>query len=432
MKHCLPAACVGIVLIFLLLLAGCGKKLVYFDDLFPDSGTAVPDSPEEPLKTNDRWLPMPDYDADAPHTESLTFVGTPFVETAHCIVFFDKRDSAVLKYISKATGEVRVLCGDPLCDHHNENCAARFDGFAANTLLYAPQTGRIYFARPYGSDNPLTQSYDLVSVGIDEMDLTLRFHGRTKPGDWLQFMRYDDGKLYYLYRTLTADDSVPGMQMDTLSLSSGTTRAVGNFSDGISAFTMRDGVVYYPDQLCILHAYDTATGENRELYVPELSAEGQNVQYILCGDRFFCRSNAYLKELDLTGKEIRTLWRSEETPYPALWTTDDGKTFYGLDCDPYNIDRTVYVRDQATGQKKPQLYTTVNVSGGKLLRRTDGTSEVIADLGERTLINELAVRGSCAFMVCRVFDDDDNEKSYYYYTFGGGTYELPLKGFPQG
>ena len=422
MKHSLHAACVGIVLIFLLHLGGCGKELVCLEDLFPDSGTAAPDSPEDPPETTDRWQPLPDYDASIPRAKALTGA-EPFVETAHCIVFADSRESVRLKYINKATGEVRVLCGDPLCDHKNDTCAARCDTFTGATLTYVPQTGRLYFARPRGTS--FLGGYDIVSVGIDEMELTLRVHVRMKPGDTVNSMNHSGGKLYYTHYTLGGggsgeSDTRTKTTLEELSLSDDKTRTAAS-AENMGTFVW-DGVVYYRDPLYILHACDTASGIHTELCAEEPGAD-----WWFYGGHFLRHAGTRWTMLDLAGNELRELWRHEDIPY-GMWTVENEETTYSLAYDPYDIERIVYARDPATGLKKPTPETITNVSGGKLLCWTGGMPEVIADLGERTVIGKYSVIGGVVFIKAVAYDDEGESQNRYCYSVAGKVYELPIGG----
>ncbi len=420
----------------LLLLAGCGRELVYLEDILPDSGTAASETGQAtPPEDNPYWTPIPVYDADAPHAERLSWEVDTFVETKNCIVFRDARSSVCMKYINKTTGEVHVLCGDPLCGHSKEieRCAAVCDSITLRALVYVPETGRLYFAREEDAFAPASaRCCEIVSIGIDEMDFTLTYHGKTKPGDRIRSMRYDDGTLYYTYYALNGDSDKTEIKMDALSLSSGSVRTVVTFSDTFD-FIVKNGVVYYVDSwLSVLYAYDIGTGEETVLWTPELTPESPSVSYTYFNGSFFCVSETEVTEIDRSGREIRTLWRHEETPYVTEWTPGAGGT-WSLGYDPHPFEQVGTSTDRQTGKKETFTIPHPNPSGGKILLWEGDGSRLYTQLDEYAEVMEINAVGSCVFLRATVWNTDRTKnKDHYYYSFGGEAYDVPEKGFPQG
>ena len=205
MKYKLQTLLICIIL-FLLFLTSCGKELVYLDDILPDSETVAPIELNEEQQANPNWQPIPEYDPTVPHAEPIRSTPPYFVETKHCVVFQDIRGETKLRYINKATGEAHILCGDPLCDH--ENCSAFPILVSFTSFLYSHETGRLYWVRPVPEDYYQfffhwdKERFEIVSIGIDEMDFTVKRHYLTKPGDQIQTLTRDGEKLYFSYHVL--------------------------------------------------------------------------------------------------------------------------------------------------------------------------------------------------------------------------------------
>ncbi len=384
-----------VLLSLLFLLTGCGKELVYLDPV----PTSAADTAEEPRYTS--W-PMPDYDPDGPRVEHLRSTVESFVETKHCIVFTDNRDNVIKKYINKANGTVHVLCGDALCKH--EKCSARVNGSDGNSsMVYAPEYGLLCWIQVSNRMATGLYPYDklqweIVSIDIDHMDFTIRRHYISKPGDKLQFMRYDDGKLYFIYQAL-ADDHEDEWKyewrLDALSLKDDSVETVGRVSS--SLFTVRDGVVYYhKSSLQILYSLDLVSGTQTALH----ESEQDESQYWFCGDRFYCYSlvDACMRELDLDGNVVREVLRADESDpdYRHRWAVGPDGTFYEFMLT-YSID-TEYVADN-----------------GKIFRWVNGERELYADLGESKCINYITPIGDRLFCVVR----PNNTGVEYYYVVDG-------------
>ncbi len=419
-----------LLLALLLLLAGCGGGNTPPAET-DDTDTAEPDAPV--------WQPLPDYDPSAPRAEKL-YSHEYFVETAHGVVFLNRG----LRYMDKETGEVRLLCDEPGCrhDYKDKTCPA----VASYPLLYVPENGRLYFARQY----PGTYSigYDIVSVGIDEGDLTPFFHTRLKQGDRITCMQYSDGRIYYtrqIYEhTATHSGHTEIMELESISLTGTSVRSEASFSS-INGFTFQNGILYMcrynkKTERVALYAYDPDTGTDKEICVPEIrkKIKGErddsykNAYFLFYGDHIYCCADTYLKEIDPEGNELCELWRNENPPYDPRWRIGTDGTMYSLGYDPHPIETTVNRQQVPNGPSVAVTETVPNLSGGNILRWKDGVPELFADLGERTIVEDYTVIGETLFMKCRVYDDEGKSTMHYYYTFGGRAYEIPKEGLPQG
>ncbi len=391
--------------LILLLLAGCGKELVYLDDILPDTGTSAPDEGSEQEESVSGWLPMPDYDPDAPRAEMLYTHVDYFLETKHCIVFHDIRDDAFVKYINKADGTVHILCGDSLCKH--EDCTARHDKIydGDGSLLYAPEYGRLCWVqcatRTHKTDYPYRKlRWEIVSIDIDNMDFTIHRHYITKPGDKLQLMRYDGGKLYFS-RQILRDDGTSEWRLDALSLEDDSVETLGPLA---GMYTVRNGVVYYhKTSLQTLNAWDLASGTKATLYEP--FGQGQATYWYFNGG-FFCytESDACLRELDPDGNVIREVARTGETDenFHGRWAIAPDGTIYSYTYT-YSIE-TEYPPDN-----------------GKIFRWVDGTPEVYVDFGERNCIYTVIALEDRLLVVVQ----PNNHGCEYYYVIDGVANKVP-------
>ncbi len=395
--------------LILLLLAGCGKELVYLDDILPDTGTSAPDEGPEQEEAVSGWLPMPEYDPDAPRAEKFDILVDYFVETKHCLVFLDNRDNTLMKYINKVNGTVNVLCGDALCKH--EDCTAHLDPiYDGRNWVYAPESGRFFWVqcatRTHVEEYPYRRlRWEIVSIDIDNMDFTIHRHYITKPGDRLNFMRYDRGKLYFINQVLVDDGTGEGKrewQLCVLSPENDSVETVGSLSSGI--FTVRDGVVYYhKTSLQTLNAWDLASGTKATLYEP--FGQGQATYWYFNGG-FFCytESDACLRELDPDGNVIREVARTGETDenFHGRWAIAPDGTIYSYTYT-YSIE-TEYPPDN-----------------GKIFRWVDGTPEVYVDFGERNCIYTVIALEDRLLVVVQ----PNNHGSEYYYVIDGVANKVP-------
>ncbi len=411
-----------LTLALLLLLASCGKEPIYLDDIYPDSETVAPIDPNEESPANSNWQPVPEYDPTIPHPERITFTDDYYKETKHCIVFGDGNQplGALLKYYSKATGEVHVLCGDPLCDH-NECSAFCHNITIMDTLTYIPETGQLWYARVVPEDyrtymraNELAnRRYEIVSIDIDRMDFTVKRHYLAKPGDRIDSLRYDDGKLYFTYHILEGYTTM--IQLDELSLADNSVRHVMAVEGGGQlSYVVKNGIVYRSNGLNILSSYDIAAGKETELYVPD-DPEDQP-QYTYYDGHIICADNHGLKEMDLTGKVIREIFRTQDEPHYFHWAAASDSTFYGTGYDPVDFD-----------EKNPwgvYQFTRTLTTGGQVLRWTDGVPEVYIDFGNDEQyyyeIQKIMPMGNCVFLYVIAYRYEDGRfQGFYYYTFDG-------------
>ncbi len=413
-----------LTLALLLLLAGCGKEPLYLDDIYPDSETvSFDDLPVEP-ETIPGWQPIPDYDPSVPHVEKIRVGGDIFTETGHCIVFSEgAMVGKILKYYNKATGEVHVLCGDPLCGH--TACAAACDSAEVErTLTYVPETGRLYYARQKPPINvyvrPEERQYEIVSFDIDHMDFTVKRHFLSKPGDQIISMTYDSGKLYFTYYAKLAN-GMSGIRLDELTLSDNSVRTVDTFDMAGFWYIVKNGIVYFYDSKAfILYSYDLAAGITKELYVPEDPMD--QPQFAYYDGHFICFSHTGLYELDLAGQVTREIYRTQDEPHYFRWTIAADGTVYSTGYDPIIFEE----RDPFTGEV---TVTRSLITDGKLLRWTDGASEVYTDLGNNEQyyyeIQKIMPIGNCVFLyVMRYNREDGSHRAKSYYVFDGKAYEI--------
>ena len=391
--------------LILLLLTGCGKELIYLEDILPDTGTVVTDEGPGQEETVPGWQPMPEYDAEASRTVAFnSYENERFVETAHCVVFDDNRDIAYLKYLNKATGTVHVLCGDPLCKH--EDCMARITAYdVMSSVVYAPEYGRLCRIRTE-SPHPIDISYkriryEIVSIDIDNMDFTIHRHFISKPGDRIRFMRYDGGKLYFIMEVML-DDGTDEWKADwelyVLSLEDDSVEAVGRMSTG--GFIVRDGTAYYRKGALNFYALCSLDLTNRtetKLYEPQGQAD-----YWCCNGRFFCYtvSDSCMRELGLDGNVVRELFRADESDpdYRHRWAVGPDGTVYEY-LQTYSAD-TEFVADN-----------------GKIFRWVNGERELYADLGESKCINNITPIGDRLFVLVK----PNNHGTEFYYVVDGAA-----------
>ncbi len=413
----------ALTLALLLFLSSCGKELVYLEDIIPDSETIPLDDLLGEPEMAPGWQPIPEYDPTVPRAEALTTHGMDiFQETAHCIIY---AYGGHMKYYNKTTGVKHVLCGDPLCDH--TECAAACNGaHTMKTLTYVPETGRLYYARcvlPYSARVPMQERrYEIISFDVDQMDFTVKRHYLSKPGDEIRQMGYDDGKLYFTY--LSDKNGTAVIQLDELNLTDNSVRHAMEVEGGnVMAYVVKNGIVYRSTGLYILKSYDIASGTETELYVPKDPAD--EPEYTYYDGHFLCADTHGLKELDLTGKVTREIFRTEDEPHRYQWTIAADGTVYSVGYDPVIFEE----RDPFTGGVTVTRHLS---TGGQVLRWTDGVPEVYADLGNNEEyyyeIQSIMPIGNCVFLyVLRYNHEDGLYRAVYYYIFDGVPYETTRK-----
>ena len=183
------------LLVFLLLccpMTGCQNDLVYIED-----------APIISLGESSEisWIPLSSYKETTVRASKIFEYSDKFIETDHAIIFVDTRENTHLSYINKKTGDVRALCGDPLCKHTDrEMCSAVCDVSTASSLVYSPEDGHLYYVRRNDlMASPPDRFSNIVSIDIDSMDFSLKYHYSLEPGNEITSMKYDNNKLYFTH-----------------------------------------------------------------------------------------------------------------------------------------------------------------------------------------------------------------------------------------
>ena len=296
-----------------------------------------------------------------------------------------------------------------------------------NTVTYIPETGQLCYARVVPEDfrtylrgsEMAQRRYEIVSVDIDHMDFTVKRHYLAKPGDLIKDLKYDDGKLYFTYDVLEGTTTM--IQMDELTLANDSVRHVMSVEgSGYLAYVVKNGVVYRSNRMNILYSYDIASGTETQLYASEDPAD--EPQYTYYDGRFICADNHGLKELDLTGKVTREILRTDDEPHWRNWTVASDGTIYSTGYDPFIFEE----RNPMTGEV---TVTRHLITGGQVLRWTDGVPEVFVDFGNGEEyyyeIQKIMPVGNCVFLYVITYRHEDGRfRGMYCYTFDGATYEL--------
>ena len=293
-----------------------------------------------------------------------------------------------------------------------------------DTVIYVPETGRLYYARAVPEDfykyvfHWDQERFEIVSIGIDEMDFTVKRHYLTKPGDRIDSLRYEDGKLYFTYHVLEGYTTM--IQLDELSLADNSVRHVMAVEGGGQlSYVVKNGIVYRSNGLNILSSYDIAAGTETELYAPDDPED--RPQYTYYDGRIICADNHGLKELDLTGKVTREIFRTEDEPHRYVWTVASDGTVYSVGYDPIIFEE----RDPFTGEV---TVTRHLITGGQVLRWTDSVPEVYIDFGNDEQyyyeIQKIMPIGNCVFLYVIAYRYEDGRfQGFYYYTFDGVPHE---------
>ena len=362
-----------LIVLLSLFVTGCsGEDLHYIDpvDTTADGNVADADGAG--------WIPIP----VTVTADGLSGMNTRFIETKNAFVFCDNRGTVRTAYISKATGTVSPLCDDPLCSHPDDGvddmCAVVGNLFTFSTLCYSPDSGRLYFVRPYrlfgmGNDMFLV----LYSVDIDKMDLTVKEHHRFAVGVRLETMQYSDGKLYFTYCDMD-DEGNEILMLDAYDIKSDKVENITFFEDAGTYFTVIGDSIYYSDKsVYTLNRYCITDDKTEEL-IPGKPRQ----QYIVTEDKIYLRDTTSVSVIDTATGDRSELAVYEENTYGRAAVTAEGGVYYTL----------------------PYLAQIGDFKGGKLYVCGNGESRVYYDFGDDTYISMISAYGDNVFVEVEIND----------------------------
>lgn len=387
----------------MLVLFSCGE----LDMITPDDETEDTESNDGHTFTAE-WTPIPSEIVSG-EVYDVSSAADVFVETKNVIVFSDTRASAMMCYMSKATGETYPLCTDPICGHNEETdkCAASaVDSSTANGLCYSRNDGRLYFLRrtDYYSDE---RQYSIYSIPIDDMDTTVTEHYRCDAGDEISTMRYCDGSIYFTEYYYDSDSEEYGVTLYRLNTHKNAAEKLLDIPHESIAYYIDGNVLYYYDtNKSILYAYDLDTNERKELI-----NRGELCGYHLVSDGIVCQSASGIYKYTFDGELQETLYTSDVEAYRFdLDIFEDQIYFYGY--------TPAVVED-------PMLGEFTNYSGGKIFLLKDGTAQLYYEFADSAEIMSINAIGDALFV--RIMENKVSD-FYVLYESGGKIvcYTVPL------
>lgn len=380
-------------------MVSCKNNLVYIDD--------ATDENEEFSSMEKSWVSLSKYGTSDSYAQKVYEYGNKFVETEYAIVFVDTRDNTHLSYINKKNGDVRILCGDPLCKHtESEMCSAVCDVSTASSLVYSPDNGRLYFVRRNDiMASPQTRYSTIVSIDIDNMDFTVKQHYSLTPGNEITSMKYSGGKLYFSY--IITEDDTEKLMLSSLSISDSTTENVCHFDYINTRYIIQDGIIYYYNTGDnILYTYNTLTNTN----ITFVNTKSIN-KYFVSKEYLYYQTPDSIARVRLSDQQNTTIFKSKGISSDFDCTTDSSGNIYFYGYTPEIVETS---RGQMT-----------NYSGGKVFRISDSSEELYIELEKSTFIKSICAIQNIIFIETYTYNANKKTENTYYYVYDGTIHKLP-------
>lgn len=379
-------------------MTGCQNELIYIED---DPFISLIESSEI------SWIPLSPYEEAEVRTSKIFEYSAKFVETEHAIVFVDTRDSTHLSYINKQTGDIRTLCGDPLCKHTDrEMCSAVCDVSTASSLVYSPEDGRLYYVRRNDlMASPPDRFSNIVSIDIDSMEFSLKYHYSLEPGNEITSMKYDNNKLYFTH--IVEKNEEEKLLLSAITLSNNKMEDIYYFDYVNTRYVVQDDIVYYYNTGDnILYSYDIIH-QTSETLVDTKSVN----RYLISQDSIICQTPLSITSTNLITRQTQTIFTPSESGFDFDCTVDSSGNIYFYGYTPISIDTS-------RGQQR-------NSSGGKIYRLSNDISELYIDLGSTTFIKSICAIQDTLFLETYTYNESQNTKYTYYFISDNTIQKLP-------
>jgi len=378
-----------LVTICIFSIVSCDSKIYY-----PNHNNERNDN--ESVSAEEKWCSIPfNVSEKAKPVETYPY---KFVETKNTFVFVDNRDYALMQYLLKSTGDVRALCTDPLCRHtEKEMCSAICDRTTASALCYAEDTGELFYVRRNDPNASATERYSLiVSVNIDQMDLSQKIHHKLPKGSEITEMCYENGFLYFSQCVL--DDETEKLLIQSLNVQNGNVKEIVSLPYVDTAFTVHNSVLYYYcNGEMLLNAYDLDRGEHKTVY-----NTGNISNYSILNNAFIYQTADSVCRVELESGTETVIYKAEQ-PFTHIdfgFAAQESRIWY-YGYTPKNID--TYQGNKTNG------------SGGKIYIWEEDHSALFFEFDADIFINNITPHGTGILVETYRYNEEFEKRAYDYY-----------------